>query len=106
MTIPDLRLLPVGDEIADNLLDAACAEWSRAEAWFDRASSEIAHRRQVAALAAVSAAPVVYCARREASEGSYSIAGSKAYGFLAFRSHLPDEEPDVVDGCCCRFAAV
>jgi hypothetical protein len=44
------------------------------------------HSRQVAALAAVSAAPVVYCARREASsEGSYSINGSKDYGFLAFR---------------------
>ena len=97
VTIPDLRLLPVGDEIANNLLDAACAEWGRADDWFDRASSEIEHRRQIAALAAVSAAPVVYCARAEQSADSYSLAGSKAYGFLAFRSHLPDEDPEVVD---------
>ena len=97
VTIPDLRLLPVGDEIANNLLAAACAEWGRADDWFDRASSEIEHRRQIAALAAVSAAPVVYRARAEPSADSYSISGSKAYGFLAFRPHLPDEEPDVVD---------
>ena len=106
VTIPDLRLLPVGDEIANNLLDAACAEWGRADDWYDRAWSAIEHSRQVAALAAVSAAPVVYCARREASsEGSYSINGSKDYGFLAFRQHLPDEEPDVVDDHAADAAA-
>jgi len=105
VTIPDLRLLPVGDKIADNLLDAACAEWARAEDWYDRAWSAIEHRRQVAALAAVSAAPVVYFARREEESESYSVTGSKAYGFLAFRSHLPDEEPDVVDDHAADAAA-
>ena len=106
VTIPDLRLLPVGDDIANNLLAAACAEWGRADDWYDRAWSAIEHSRQVAALAAVSAAPVVYSARREASsEGSYSINGSKDYGFLAFRQHLPDEEPDVVDDHAADAAA-
>jgi hypothetical protein len=57
----------------------------------------IEHRRQVAALAAVSAAPVVYYARAEPSDDSYSLATVKPYGFLAFRPHVPDAAPEVVD---------
>jgi hypothetical protein len=99
VTIPGLRLLSTDEVAAGSLVEVAQREWDRASDWYASAKDacdRCDHQRQLAALAAVSAQPLVFYNRvRDPSEAelAYSLA-EKPYGFLAFKSNVPDDDEE------------
>ena len=99
VTIPGLRLLSTDDVAAGSLVEVAQREWDRASDWYASAKDacdRCDHQRQLAALAAVSAQPLVFYNRvRDPSEAelAYSLV-EKPYGFLAFKSNVPDDDEE------------
>ena len=99
LTIPGLCLLSKDDVVAGNFMEAAQREWDKASEWYAAAKADCDRQQQLAALAAVSAQPLVFYNRvREPEEAAYSLT-AKPYGFLAagFRSHVPDDDDDTAD---------
>ena len=98
LSIPGLCLLSTEDSVAGTFVEAAQREWDNASEWYYAAKAacdECDHQQQLAALAAVSAQPLVFYTEVREPEDSYSLT-AKPYSFLAagFRSHVPDDDEE------------